>query len=217
MSTEVSSPPVTARIAILASGTGTNARALLDASAAGVLGDGEVVVVVSDVASSGALVHAAACGVEGLFVDPASSDGREAYGDALAAELQRRAVDLVCLSGFMRILSPGFIRAFQGRVLNIHPALLPAFPGAHAVRDALAWGVKLTGTTVHFADELVDHGPIVAQACVAVETGDDEERLHERIKAVEHRLYPEVVRVVVEGRTRIEGRRVTLSERTGVR
>jgi phosphoribosylglycinamide formyltransferase-1 len=207
---------VTARIAILASGMGTNARALLDAAAEGSLGDAEVVVLVSDVAAAGALAHAASYGVEGCFLDPGGHPGREAYCEALAEELRSRDVDLVCLSGFMRILSPAFIRAFPGRVLNIHPALLPAFPGAHAVRDALAWGVKVTGTTVHFADELVDHGPIVAQACVAVEPDDDEERLHERIKAVEHRLYPEVVRLVVEGRASIEGRRVNVSERTGV-
>jgi phosphoribosylglycinamide formyltransferase-1 len=112
----------------------------------------------------------------------------------------------------MRILSPGFIAAFEGRVLNIHPALLPAFPGAHAVRDALAWGVKVTGTTVHVADEQVDHGPIVAQACVPVLPGDDEETLHERIKAVEHRLYPEAVRLVVSGRVRISGRRVEVGK-----
>src|SRR5205807_2418156 len=142
--------------------------------------------------------------------DPAPHADRAAYGDALVAALQSRDVDLVCLSGFMRILSPGFIAAFEGRILNIHPALLPAFPGAHPVRDTLAWGVKVTGTTVHFADEDVDHGPILVQECVPVLEGDDEASLHERIKAVEHRLYPEAVRLVVEGRTRIEGRRVLL-------
>ena len=162
---------------------------------------------------------AARAGVEALFVDPAPHDhadqagGRAAYGEALLGALRVRDVDLVCLSGFMRILSPGFIAAFEGRVLNIHPALLPAFPGAHAVRDALAWGVKVTGTTVHFADEHVDHGPIVAQECVPVLPGDDEETLHGRIKAVEHRLYPEAVRLVVSGRTRISGRRVEVGER----
>jgi phosphoribosylglycinamide formyltransferase-1 len=211
---------VTTRIAILASGAGTNARALLDAASRGDLGDAEVVAVLADKAGCGALAVAAQAGVEALFVDPAPhipagpagidglAAGRAGYGDVLVAALQARNVDLVCLSGFMRILSPGFIAAFEGRVLNIHPALLPAFPGAHAVRDALAWGVKVTGTTVHFADEAVDHGPIVAQECVPVLPGDDEETLHERIKAVEHRLYPEAVRLVVSGRTRISGRRV---------
>ncbi|MGH2767676.1 MAG: phosphoribosylglycinamide formyltransferase, partial [Actinomycetota bacterium] len=113
---------------------------------------------------------------------------------------------LVCLAGFMRILSPGFIGAFRGRVLNIHPALLPAFPGAHAVADALAWGVKVTGTTVHFATEEVDKGPILMQECVPVLPADDEASLHARIKQVEHRLYPEAVREVVSGVARVEGR-----------
>jgi phosphoribosylglycinamide formyltransferase-1 len=208
---------VTTRIAILASGAGTNARALLDASSRGELGDASVVVLLADKAGCGALAEAARAGVEALFVDPGRHAGRAAYSAALVAALQARNVDLVCLSGFMRILSPGFIAAFEGRVLNIHPALLPAFPGAHAVRDALAWGVKVTGTTVHFADEAVDHGPIVAQESVPVLPGDDEETLHERIKAVEHRLYPEAVRLVVAGCTRITGRRVEVTSRAGVR
>jgi phosphoribosylglycinamide formyltransferase-1 len=203
---------VTTRIAILASGAGTNASALLDASGRGELGDATVVVLLADKAGCGALAVAARAGVEALFVDPAPHGDRTAYGEALVAALAARDVDLVCLSGFMRILSPAFIAAFEGRVLNIHPALLPAFPGAHAVRDALAWGVKVTGTTVHFADEHVDHGPIVAQACVPVLPGDDEETLHERIKAVEHRLYPEAVRLVVSGQTRITGRQVEVGE-----
>jgi phosphoribosylglycinamide formyltransferase-1 len=202
---------VTTRIAILASGAGSNARALLDASSRGDLGDAKVVALIADKADCGALSVAARAGVEALFVDPAPCADRAAYGDALVAALHARAVDLVCLSGFMRILSRGFIAAFEGRVLNIHPALLPAFPGAHAVRDALAWGAKVTGTTVHFADEDVDHGPIVAQECVPVLPGDDEQTLHERIKDVEHRLYPEAVRLVVSGRTRINGRRVEVA------
>jgi phosphoribosylglycinamide formyltransferase-1 len=208
---------VTTRIAILASGAGTNARALLDASSRGELGDARVVALLADKADCGALAVADRAGVEALFVDPGPHAGRAAYSDALVAALQERDVDLVCLSGFMRILSPGFISAFEGRILNIHPALLPAFPGAHAVRDALAWGVKVTGTTVHFADEAVDHGPIVAQESVPVLPGDDEETLHERIKAVEHRLYPEAVRLVVSGHTRVSGRRVEVTSPVGAR
>src|SRR5439155_593739 len=163
------------------------------------------------------LAVAARAGVEALFVDPAPHDragqaghaaGRAAYSDALVGALRAREVDLVCLSGFMRILSPGFIAAFQGRVLNIHPALLPAFPGAHAVRDALAWGVKVTGTTVHFADEQVDHGPVVAQECVPVLPADDDDTLHERIKAVEHR--PDPVADVTGVPEMLEGRVKTL-------
>jgi phosphoribosylglycinamide formyltransferase-1 len=211
----VSSGAVTTRIAILASGAGTNAETLLRAAAAGELGDAAVVVLVADREGCGALAKARAAGVEAVFVDPARFPGRAAYGEALTGALTARGVDLVCLAGFMRILAPGFIAAFESRVLNIHPALLPSFPGAHAVRDALAWGVKVTGTTVHFADEAVDHGPIVAQACVPVLEDDDEETLHDRIKEVEHRLYPEAVRLVVDGRTRQEGRRVAVSPPVG--
>jgi phosphoribosylglycinamide formyltransferase-1 len=202
---------VTTRIAILASGAGTNALALIRAWKQGELGDATVVAVASDRPGCGALAGAAQAGVEGLFVDPGIHPDRTSYGEALAAELRARGVDLICLAGFMRILSTGFLEAFDGKVLNIHPALLPSFPGAHAVRDALAWGVKVTGTTVHFADEEVDHGPIVAQECVPILPGDDEESLHGRIKAVEHRLYPEAVRLVVEGRARVRGRQVQIA------
>lgn len=194
------------RIAILASGAGSNACALFSASQRGELGDARIVVLVSDVAGAGALAEAERAGVEAVFVDPAASPGRAAYGQALVEALRIRQVDLVCLAGFMRILSPGFIAAFASRVLNVHPALLPAFPGAHAVEEALAWGVKVTGVTIHVADEAVDHGPILAQEAVGVEPGDDADRLHARIRAVEHRLYPATVRQVVEGRVRLEGR-----------
>jgi len=209
---------VTTRIAVLASGAGTNAEALLGAASRGELGDAEVVLLVSDRDGCGALAAARRAGVEALFVDPAApgvAGDRDAYGRVLVAALAQRQVDLVCLAGFMRILSPGFITAYESRVLNIHPALLPAFPGAHAVADALAWGVKITGTTVHFADEAVDHGPIVAQACVPVLEGDDEAALHGRIKAVEHRLYPEAIRLVIEGRTATVGRRVLVTAAPG--
>jgi phosphoribosylglycinamide formyltransferase-1 len=114
----------------------------------------------------------------------------------------------VCLAGFLRILTPELVRAFEARILNVHPSLLPAFPGAHAPRDALAWGAKVTGATVHFVDEEVDHGPIVLQESVAVEDDDDEESLHARIQDVEHRLYPRAVRLWLEGRLEIEGRTV---------
>jgi phosphoribosylglycinamide formyltransferase-1 len=204
----VSFRPVSSRIAILASGTGTGAQALLDASAAGELAGGKVVLVMSDRRQAGALERARRAGVEAVFCDPGSHPDRASYGDRLLELLRERTIDLVCMAGFMRILSPGFIRSYEGRVLNIHPSLLPAFPGAHAVRDALRWGVKVTGTTVHFADEKVDHGPIIAQECVRVLPGDDEERLHERIKQVERRLYPEAVRLVIGGNTQVVGRAV---------
>lgn len=205
---------MTMRIAILASGGGTNAQALLEASERGELGGGEVVAVVSDRERAGALERARSFGVEALFVDPLAHPSREAYAEALVEELVARGVKLVCLAGFMRILPPVFVKAFEDKVLNIHPALLPSFPGAHPVRDALEWGVKVTGATVHFADEAVDQGPIILQEAVPV-LHDGEGALHERIKAVEHRLYPRAVKAVCEGRVRIEGRRVTVEEPEG--
>lgn len=199
---------MTSRIAILASGQGTNAQALLDASKRDELAGGEVVVVASNRPEAPVLERAERAGVEALFLDPANFADRKSYTDALAKELLRRDVDLVCLAGFMLILPPDFVRAFPNRILNIHPALLPSFPGAYPVRDAVAWGAKVTGSTVHFVDEDVDHGPIIIQEAVPVLPDDDEESLHERIKVVEHRIYPEAVRAVVSSRTRIEGRTV---------
>ncbi len=133
---------------------------------------------------------------------------REAYDRLLLQELQSRQVDLVCLAGFMRLLSAGFIRQFPNRILNIHPSLLPAFPGLDAQHQALAYGVKITGCTVHFVDEELDAGPIVIQAAAPVLPDDDVETLSARILKEEHRIYPEALRIALSGRFRIEGRRV---------
>jgi phosphoribosylglycinamide formyltransferase-1 len=199
---------MSSRIAILASGAGTTAQSLLDAGRSGHLGEAEVVVLVSDRPNAPALERARKAGVEALFVDASEYPDRVSYSEALAKELQRRDVDLVCFAGFMKILSPPFIRAFPNRILNTHAALLPAFPGAHPVRDSLEWGVKVTGATIHLVDEEVDHGPIVLQEAVPVLPTDNEEALHERIKQLERRLYPEAVRAMVSGRVRIVGRKV---------
>lgn len=196
------------RVGVLFSGSGTNLQAILDGAGP----EYRVVVAVSDKADAYGLERARGAGVPAVHVDPKSHDGREAFNEALVDALREHDVELVCLAGFMRILAPNFIKAFEGRVLNIHPALLPAFPGAHAVRDALDWGVQVTGCTVHFADEEVDHGPILLQQAVPLLPGDDETTLHERIKEVEHRLYPEAIRLVAAGRVRIEGRRVVRPE-----
>ncbi|OGK83730.1 MAG: phosphoribosylglycinamide formyltransferase [Candidatus Rokubacteria bacterium GWC2_70_16] len=197
------------RVGVLASGRGSNLRAILGAVEAGRM-RAEVVVVVSDRAGAGALGIARDHGVEALFVDPGQHPGREAYDKVLAAALEERGVGLVCLAGFMRILSPGFVRHFEGRLLNIHPALLPAFPGLHAQRQALVHGVRISGATVHFVDEGVDTGPIVLQAAVPVHPDDTEASLSDRILAEEHRIYPEAIRLFAEGRLRLEGRRVRI-------
>ena len=194
------------RVGVLLSGSGTNLQAILDAAGAGY----EVVVVVSDRADAFGLERARTAGVPDVHVDPKAYENREAFNEALADVLRAHEVGLVCLAGFMRILAPNLVKAFENRIVNIHPALLPAFPGGHAVRDALEWGAKVTGTTVHLVDEEVDHGPIVLQRAVAIEPGDTEETLHERIKAAEHELYPEAIRLFASGRVKLDGRLVVV-------
>jgi phosphoribosylglycinamide formyltransferase-1 len=195
---------VDARIAVLVSGAGTNLQALLDDPA---VGPG-IVLVVSDRPEAGALRRARARGVKTVVLEPSHYGSREAFDHALTALLEEEAIEFVLLAGYMRILGPEVVSHFRDRILNVHPSLLPAFPGAHAVRDALDWGVKVTGATVHLVDEQVDHGPIVLQEAVPVLPDDDEATLHARIQEVEHRLFPRAARLLVEGRLKVEGRRV---------
>ncbi|MFN2610233.1 MAG: phosphoribosylglycinamide formyltransferase [Actinomycetota bacterium] len=202
-------------IGILASGAGTTAQALIDASSANRLGGGKVIVLVSDQSEAGALQIARDGGVEALFVDPASYQSRSDYCEAVASELKSRDVQVVCSAGFMKILSPGFVKAFEGNILNNHPSLLPSFPGAHSVADALAWGVKVTGATIHLIDEETDHGPIISQFPVHIEPGDDEASLHERIKVIERVIYPQAVSAFCSGRVKVEGRLVTVEPNEG--
>jgi len=197
------------RVGVLASGRGSNLQALLDASARPDY-PAEVVVVISDRERAAALDRARAEGVEALFVNPKDFGDRESFDLALVRELTARRVGLVCHAGFMRILSVPYVRAFAGRAMNIHPSLLPAFPGLHAQRQALEHGAKVAGATVHFVDEGVDTGPIVLQASVPVQPDDTEESLSARILAEEHRLYPQAVRLFAEGRLEIVGRRVII-------
>jgi phosphoribosylglycinamide formyltransferase-1 len=198
------------RVGVLASGRGSNLQALLDATARPDF-PARVVVVLSDRERAAALDRARAAGVEAVFVNPKDFADREAFDLALVRELEKRRVDLVCHAGFMRILSPAYVRAFAGRALNVHPSLLPSFPGLHAQRQALDGGVRIAGATVHFVDEGVDTGPIVLQASVRVEPDDTEAALSGRILAEEHRLYPEAVRLFAEGKLRIVGRTVRTS------
>jgi len=198
----IASAHVGARVAVLASGKGSNLQALLDDTVVGPW----IALVVSDREASGAIQRAEQGGVATIFLDPGAHPSREDYDRALLNVLQLENVDFVALAGFMRILSGELVRSFENRMLNVHPALLPAFPGAHAVRDALEWGAKMTGVTVHLVDEKVDHGPIVLQEAVPVLPGDDEVSLLERLHEVEHRLYPRALRLLVEGRVKVEGR-----------
>ena len=192
-------------IAVLVSGAGTNLQALL--AAAGDPGYGaRVMTVIADRPQALALERARAAGIPTEVV--AWSGDRDSFTTAVCDAADRHGAEALVLAGFMRILSPGAIARFPDRILNVHPSLLPAFPGADPVRQALAYGVKVTGVTVHFVDEDVDHGPIAAQQPVPVEESDTEESLHARIQEVEHRLYPEVVNALGHGRLRIEGRTV---------
>jgi len=198
---------VTLAVGVLASGRGSNLQAILDACAQPGF-PAAVRVVVSDRERAPALDRARAVGVEALWINPKDFDDREAFDRALAAALEARGVELVCHAGYMRILSPAYVRTFAGRALNVHPSLLPAFPGLHAQRQALEHGAKVSGATIHVVDEGVDTGPIVLQAAVPVEPGDTEETLGARILVQEHRLYPEAIRLFAEGRVTIQGRRV---------
>jgi phosphoribosylglycinamide formyltransferase-1 len=193
-----------ARIAVLASGAGSNLQSLLDDPHVGP----SVVLVVSDRAGAPALDRARVRHVRAVALERAHYGSRERFDAALVGLLEEEGIEFVLLAGYMRILGPKVIGAFRERILNVHPSLLPAFPGMQAVRDALDWGARVTGATVHLVDEEVDHGPVVLQEPVPVLPGDDERSLHERIKEVEHRLFPQAARLLVEDRLKTEGRLV---------
>ncbi len=197
------------RVVVLLSGHGSNLQALLDAAADPAFG-ARVVLVVSDRPDAYGLRRATQAGIPTAVVAPADHPDRAAFDEALREVVAAAEPDVVCLAGFMRILGKVFVHAFPDRIVNTHPSLLPAFRGAHAVRDALAYGVRLTGCTVHLVDEEVDHGPVLFQAAVPVADGDDETSLHERIKQEEHRLLPAAVRLVALGRVRVEGRQARI-------
>ena len=197
------------RLGILISGRGSNFEAIAATVAAGAL-DAEIAVVIANRAEAQGLEIARARGLNAVCL-PSKGLDREVYDRMLVAELRKHEVDLVCLAGFMRLLSAGFIREFPERILNIHPSLLPAFPGLDAQHQALAHGVKLTGCTVHFVDQDLDAGPIVLQAAVPVEDDDTVDTLSARILKEEHRIYSEAIRIVIAGNYRIDGRRVLLT------
>jgi phosphoribosylglycinamide formyltransferase-1 len=198
-------PLATNRIGILISGRGSNMTALLDAVADGRL-DAEVAVVISNVETAAGLVVARERGIETLFISHKGRT-REAHDADLIREMKARNVGLVCLAGYMRLVSASFVRAFENRILNIHPSLLPAFPGLDAQKQALAHGVKITGCTVHLVDEELDHGPIILQRAVEVRDDDTVESLSARILTEEHRAYPAAVARVLMPGFRVEGRR----------
>jgi phosphoribosylglycinamide formyltransferase-1 len=197
------------RIGVLLSGRGSNFEALADSIASCRIPNAEIAIVISNRDGAPGIEKARARGIE-AHVIPSKGLEREEYDKLVVAALREKKVDLVCLAGYMRLLSAHFVAAFPNRILNIHPSLLPAFPGLESQRQALEHGAKFSGCTVHFVDENLDAGPIVLQACVPIEDRDTPETLAERILREEHRIYSEAVRIVLEGRYRIEGRRVLL-------
>jgi len=202
------------RVGVLISGRGSNLQALIDAERSGELAGGRIAVVISNVETAFGLERARQAGITALFRSHRGRP-REEYDAEIVALLEEHGVDLVCLAGFMRLLSPVLVRAFPNRILNIHPALLPAFPGLEAQRQAVEHGVKVSGATVHLVDEGLDSGPIVVQEAVPVQDTDDAETLAHRILEVEHRIYPRAVRLLLASRYRIEGRRFIVEEGQG--
>ena len=196
--------------AVLASGNGTNLQAIIKA-VKGKQIKASLKVVISDKANAFALERARKAGVPlVVHLDPKQYSSREAFDQALVDLLKKEAIDFVVLAGFMRILSPLFIEAYRNRILNIHPSLLPAFKGGRAIKDAFAFGVKVTGVTVHLVDEEVDHGPIIAQAAVEIKPNDTLDMLTEHIHEAEHQLYPYAINQFIRGKVRVHGRQIVL-------
>lgn len=202
------------RIGVLASGSGSNLQAILDACASKAI-PAQVAVVVCNVAGAKALQRAEAAGVPAVLLAHGAYSSRDAYDAELVALLRRHRVELVCLAGFMRLITPVLLSGFQNTILNIHPSLLPAYPGLHAARQALQAGARVSGCTVHIVDEGTDTGPIVLQAAVPVLDGDTEETLAARILALEHRCYPRAIALLAQGRLQLDGRRVRLQAKQG--
>jgi phosphoribosylglycinamide formyltransferase-1 len=202
------------RVAVLASGRGSNLQAIIDAIEAGQV-HARIVAVISNKSDALALERARKHGIPDLFVDPkpfaGRPDGREGYDHALLETLNNHDVELVLLAGYMKIVSPVLVKAYTNRMMNIHPSLLPSFPGLDAQKKAIEWGCKLAGCTVHFVTEGVDEGPIILQASVPILDDDTSETLAARILVQEHKIYPRAVQLFAEGRLRVEGRRVIVS------
>jgi phosphoribosylglycinamide formyltransferase 1 len=198
---------VNRRLAVLISGRGSNLQAILDAIARGHL-DATVKVVISNRAGAHGLVRAREAGIDAVHLDPADYADRDSYERTIAGECRGRDVGLVCLAGYMRLVGPVLLEAYPNRIVNIHPSLLPSFPGPHAQRQALEHGVRVSGATVHLVDGALDAGPIVLQAAVPVLDRDTVDSLSDRILIEEHRIYPEALRILLDGRWHVSGRRV---------
>ena len=199
------------KMGVLASGRGTNLQAIIDAIENGEV-DARITLVLSDQPDAPALDRANKHGIESMWLDPKQFSGKMEYDRAVAGKLKEKGVDLVCLAGYMRILGPEFIRTFEGKIINIHPSLLPAFPGLNVQQKAIDYGVKFSGCTVHFVNEEVDAGPIILQAVVPVHESDDAGSLAERILVQEHLIYPRAIQLIAENHLRIDNRKVSTKE-----
>ncbi|MBM3293100.1 MAG: phosphoribosylglycinamide formyltransferase [Candidatus Aminicenantes bacterium] len=205
------SPKKHGRIMVLLSGRGSNFRAIHDAVLAGTI-DGEIVLVFSNKEDAAGLQTARERGLETMFLNPKLYLEKADYDKEIVREAQKRQVDLICLAGYMKVLTPHFCEVFKNRIMNIHPALLPSFPGLHVQQKAVDWGVRWSGCTTHFVAAEVDMGPIILQAAVPVQQDDTEDSLAARILVEEHKIYPESVRLFFEGRLEVRGRRVFILE-----
>jgi phosphoribosylglycinamide formyltransferase-1 len=196
-------------IAVLASGRGSNLQAILDSTGNGYL-IAKITVVISDIGDAYALERARRHGIEAVFINPKKFPSKELYEKEVLRVLKKYDAELVLLAGYMRVVGSTLLKAYKNRMLNIHPALLPAFPGLHAQKQAFDHGVKVAGCTVHFVDDTLDNGPIILQRCVEVAENDTAETLADRILEQEHKIYPEAVKLFVENRLHIEGRKVKI-------
>ncbi len=197
------------RIAVFCSGNGSNLQAIIDARDRGHI-TAKIALVVSDVPDCFALERAERAGIKRVVVERKAFRSKKEFEKEILKNLEKEEIGLIVLAGYMRMLSPDFIRQYPERILNIHPALLPSFKGAHGIRDAFLYGVKITGPTVHFVTEDMDAGPIILQSAVAVMGDDTEETLAEAIHKEEHKIYPRAIQLAIEGRLKIEGRRVRI-------
>ncbi len=195
------------KLAVLVSGRGSNLQAIIDSIKKNDL-PAEIALVISNVKDAYALERARKQGLEVLFMNPKSYPDRNAYEKALVGQIQSKAVKLVCLAGFMRVLGKTFIEAFSGSIINIHPSLLPAFPGLNVQKRALEHGARFSGATVHYVNEEVDGGPIILQAVVPISDDDNEATLSEKILTQEHLIYPQAIKLIIEGKLTLSGRRV---------
>jgi phosphoribosylglycinamide formyltransferase-1 len=196
-------------IAVFCSGNGSNLQAIIDKVAEGYI-PAKIALVVSDNETAFALKRAKKSGIETLVLDKKDFKTREEFDKEVIKNLKKKGVGLVVLAGFMRLLSPHFIKEYKNKIINIHPALLPSFKGTHGIKDALEYGVKVTGPTVHFVDENLDNGPIILQKAIEVKDDDTEEDLLVRVHKEEHKIYPEAIKLFAEGRLNIKGRRVAI-------